>query len=130
MSADPAPEQTVLTTRTMTSEAALRREELRRYLIVIHDDAVVARIPIGPEPLTVGRDPARDVILDDNRVSRLHLQVFVVGDCVFTEDLGSSNGSFLEGQRVSGRVALEEGQALQVGSSLLKYERHSQREVD
>ena len=54
------------------------------------DDAVVARIPIGLEPLTVGRDPARDVVLDDNRVSRLHLQVFVVGDCVIAEDLGSS----------------------------------------
>lgn len=121
---------TVLATHATVADALARQDEVRSYLAVVEDDTTIARHLLGPDPLTVGRDSARDVVLADARVSRLHLQVYVVDGRLIAEDLGSSNGTFLDGQRLSGPTIVPEGRALQVGSRLLKHERRSAREVE
>lgn len=121
---------TVLATHATVAEALARQDELRSYLAVVEDAVTVARHALGPDPLTVGRDPGRHVVIQDARVSRLHLQVFVADGRVIAEDLGSSNGTFLDGRRLSGPTVVPEGRWLQVGSRLLKHERRSPREVE
>ena len=121
---------TVLVKHTTVSEAAALREDLRSYLVVIEHGEVVARHPVGLEPLTVRRDPARDIIISDEKVSRLHLQVAVLAGEVVVEDLGSSNGTFLDGVRLMTPTVLPPERWVQLGSRLLKHERRSQRETE
>jgi serine phosphatase RsbU (regulator of sigma subunit) len=125
---------TVLATHATRSEALSQAlaagEDLRSYLAVVEDGATAGHYELGPEPLTVGRDESRHVVLRDAQVSRLHLQVWVADGQVYAEDLGSSNGTFLDGRRITGPVALQEGRWLQVGSRMLKHERRSRRDVD
>jgi len=120
---------TVLATHATITEAFALRDELRSYLVVLDGEDVVARHAVGPEPLTIGRDEGRDIVIPDARVSRLHMQVYLSDGRVIAEDLGSSNGTFLDGQRLAGPVVLTEGRWLQVGSRFLKHERRSPREV-
>jgi len=112
------------------AEAASVRDDLRSYLVVLENGEPVARHAVGPARLTVGRDPARDIVLDDEKVSRLHLQAVLVGEEVVVQDLGSSNGTFMDGGRITGPTVLPAGHWVQVGSRLIKHERRSQREVD
>ena len=121
---------TVLAKHTTVSEAAALRDDLRSYLVVIEHGEPVSRHAIGVEPLTVGRDPLRDIVLADEKVSRLHLQVAVAGGEVVVQDLGSSNGTFMDGQRLSAPTVLPPDRWVQVGSRLLKHERRSHREVE
>lgn len=93
---------TIVAKHTTVTDAAALREDLRSYLVVFEGAEPVARHAVGPDPLTVGRDPARSIIIPDGKVSRLHLQVWLVGDEVVVEDLGSSNGTFMDGRRLTG----------------------------
>ena len=115
---------------TTVSEAAALREDLKSFLVVIEHGEAVARHLLGLDPLTVGRDPARHIVILDEKVSRLHLQVALLGGEVVVEDLGSSNGTFLDGHRLSGPTVLPPNHWVQLGHHLLKHERRSQREVD
>jgi serine phosphatase RsbU (regulator of sigma subunit) len=122
--------RTVIATHATFAEAQAIAEGQRSYLVVVHDEQREARHPVGVEPLTVGRDPARQIIIDDAQVSRLHLQVASVGGQLVVEDLGSSNGTFMDGRRLAAPTVLPVGRWVQVGSRLLMHERRSQREVE
>ena len=63
------------------------------------------------------------MLLLDGAVSRAHCQVAVVGDDVVVTDLGSTNGTFIDGQRIDGTVPLTEGGSLRVGPYGLAYKR-------
>jgi serine phosphatase RsbU (regulator of sigma subunit) len=121
---------TVVSKHSTVSEAAALREDLRSYLVVLRAGEPIARHALGAQPLTVGRDPARDVVVSDVKVSRLHLQVAMLGNEVVLEDLGSSNGTFMDGRRLSGPTILPANSWVQLGSHLLKHERRSHREVE
>lgn len=121
--------QTVLATHATVAGLAAELDDLASYLVVVEQGESVARHALGADPLTVGRDLARDIVLNDGQVSRLHLQVAIVGGEVVVEDLGSSNGTFLDGQRLTAPAVLPPGGWVQVGTRLLKHERRSAREV-
>jgi serine phosphatase RsbU (regulator of sigma subunit) len=122
--------KTLFATQAAIADSLALGDDLRSYLVVIENDQAVGYYPLGLEPLTVGRDPSRSIVLADAQVSRLHLQIFDVGGQMMVEDLGSSNGTYLDGKRLSGPVALGEGKWLQVGSRRLKHERRGRREVE
>jgi sigma-B regulation protein RsbU (phosphoserine phosphatase) len=121
---------TIVAKHTTVTDAAALREDLRSYLIVFEGPEPVARHIITPEHLTVGRDAARSIVILDGKVSRLHLQVALVANEVIVEDLGSSNGTFMDGHRLSGPTVLPPNHWVQLGHHLLKHERRSQREVE
>jgi len=92
----------------------------RRMWILTTDDAavdppVVIRLATGAQR-TVGRANRSDFILDAALVSRVHcrLSTDASGD-LSVEDLDSTNGTFVNDQRVSGRAALSPGDRLRVG---------------
>jgi pSer/pThr/pTyr-binding forkhead associated (FHA) protein len=73
------------------------------------------------DELTVGRGPGSTVPLtSDNFVSHLHARVFRLGDEYWVEDLGSTNGTLLNGRRVFGAVPLRKGDRVQVGRTVLE----------
>ena len=75
---------------------------------------------LGPE-LTVGRAAGCQIALaDDTYVSQLHARVFERSGQVYVEDLGSTNGTYVNGHRVSAPTPVQKGDSLQVGSTVLE----------
>jgi hypothetical protein len=77
----------------------------------------------GGQRLTIGRSAANDVALPwDVRVSRVHGHLERLGDAwTFVDDGLARNGSFIDGERVSGRTRLRDGCAILVGSTLVVF---------
>jgi hypothetical protein len=75
--------------------------------------------PLGDE-ITVGRAAGCQVTLDDTYVSQLHARIFQRDGELFVEDLGSTNGTYLNRAKVSGPMAMKPGDRLQVGSVVLE----------
>src|SRR3954453_16603025 len=75
------------------------------------------------EVATIGRRPASDIALDwDREVSRLHAIVeHVGGNWTIADDALSSNGSFVNGERLVGRHRLEDGDTIVVGTTCLVF---------
>jgi DNA-binding winged helix-turn-helix (wHTH) protein len=64
----------------------------------------------------IGRDPTGDVWVDGRGVSRRHAKITVQGDKATIDDLGSKNGTFVNGQRIAAAVPLVDGAQIQFGS--------------
>lgn len=77
------------------------------------------RFPLGDE-LTVGRAAGCQVTVDDTYVSQLHARVFRRNGQLLVEDLGSTNGSYLNGARVTGPMVMQRGDKLKVGNTVLE----------
>jgi len=75
--------------------------------------------PIFAERITIGRDPMSDIIFKDPEVSRRHVQFARVDDTYQVEDLGSTNGTFVNGERLSGEpTILRNGQEIALGGAI------------
>ena len=69
------------------------------------------------EELTIGRTPPAQLILDDSGLSRINTTFFVEGDEVLLTDENSTNGTFLNDERISGRPRiLRDGDSIRIGS--------------
>jgi hypothetical protein len=75
-------------------------------------------LPDGGEVL-IGRESDLDVVLQEDMVSRKHAKFVVKGDEILLSDLGSTNGTFVNGQKVK-RAKVGEGDRVLVGTSLMK----------
>ena len=77
--------------------------------------------PLAPGPNDIGREPAVGVWLDSGSVSRRHARVVVTGAEAHLEDLGSKNGTRVNGTPVAAPVALRDGDRLVIGAVPLTY---------
>jgi hypothetical protein len=75
--------------------------------------------PLGDE-ITVGRAAGCQVTVDDTYVSQLHARVFTRDGQVMVEDLGSTNGTYLNRSKVSGPMVMQKGDRLQIGNTVLE----------
>jgi pSer/pThr/pTyr-binding forkhead associated (FHA) protein len=75
--------------------------------------------PLGEE-VTVGRAAGCQVTIDDTYASQLHARVFLRDGQVFVEDLGSTNGTYLNRRKVTGPMQLQRGDKLQIGNTVLE----------
>ncbi len=81
-------------------------------------DGAVSRHPLSPRPLNFGRGAANEVILVDDAASARHLRVWSTPEGVRVEDLGSRNGTWVNGERLAGECALVAGDELRVGAAV------------
>jgi len=70
-------------------------------------------------PLEIGRSKQSGIALDDSEVSRRHARISAHDGTIFVEDLGSKNGTFLNGRRVTESIEVREGDAIDVGTTRL-----------
>jgi FhaA, N-terminal domain/FHA domain len=80
------------------------------------------RLVVGPAGVTLGRSRQCDVVLEDANVSREHAEIRPRGGSWILEDLGSTNGSCLNGRRIEGPEVIRPGDEIELGTSLIKFE--------
>ena len=92
---------------------------------------VIVHGPDGARPRTfklaasmaVGRAPECDIRLEDTYVSQQHARIFGKGDRWYVEDLGSTNGTFVNDQRLAAPAQVEPGDKVRVGTTVLELRR-------
>jgi pSer/pThr/pTyr-binding forkhead associated (FHA) protein len=90
------------------------------HLVVIEPREQKGRSYELGQELTVGRAAGCQITLDDSYASQLHARVFQRDGILYVEDLGSTNGTFLNTKKVTSPVALERGDHLKVGNTVLE----------
>jgi len=83
-------------------------------LLVMEGPGAGQRIVIEQQPLVIGREETCDVVIPDRQVSRQHARIRLEADHYLLEDLGSKNGTFVNGQEVPGSYALQDGDQIQI----------------
>lgn len=82
------------------------------------------RYPLTETSNVVGRSPTVQVIINEASVSRQHARFILIGDNVAVEDMGSSNGTFVNDVRAEAQVTLKDGDIVRLGTVLLKFFAH------
>ena len=75
--------------------------------------------PLEGEQLILGRDPSNSVAINDAEISRKHSRLTFQGGKYVLEDLGSTNGTFVNGQRLAGPVVLKPGDVISLGEQIV-----------
>lgn len=105
-------------------ETVSARERGPLYLVVMtpHDERRM-RVAVGR--FVVGRDPQCDLRIDDDEISARHVQIEVTDDGrAYVEDLGSRNGTLLDGKVLRGRAELGDGSVMRMGRAMLSASWH------
>lgn len=90
-----------------------------RLVIVEPAERAGAEFALGPE-ITVGRAGGCSIVLDEQYVSQVHCRIFIRDGSVFAEDLGSTNGTWVNGSRAVGQMPARLGDRIQVGNVVME----------
>lgn len=94
-----------------------------KLVVLTPGQSYPAVVPLGDE-MTIGRAAGCAVpLVEDNFVSQLHARVFRQGDDLWVEDLGSTNGTLVNGRKISAAAPLRRGDRIQVGRSVMELQR-------
>lgn len=99
-------------------------DDRRPVLVVLHGSEIGRTLSLGRAPVVIGRAPESDLVLRDDATSRRHAVVVATAERGLEfalEDLGSTNGTLLNGAPVTRPTALRDGDKIQVGTHLLKF---------
>jgi pSer/pThr/pTyr-binding forkhead associated (FHA) protein len=72
------------------------------------------------DELIIGRGSKCQVVLDDSYVSQMHARLFAKGDAYMVEDLGSTNGTYLNRRKVTAPTELQRGDQVKIGKTVLE----------
>ena len=89
-------------------------------LILSMENTVLKDIPLNKERVTIGRKPHNDIKIDNLAISGEHAVVITILNDSFLEDLGSTNGTFVNGQSVK-KHFLQNGDTIELGKYRLKF---------
>jgi pSer/pThr/pTyr-binding forkhead associated (FHA) protein len=89
-------------------------------LVLSLDGAVIGEYPLSKERILIGRKPHNDIQIDNLAVSSEHAAVITILSDSFMEDLGSTNGTLVNGQMVK-KHFLQNGDVIELGKHKLKY---------
>src|SRR5512139_40365 len=82
-----------------------------------------AAFTLEGDQLTIGRDSTNEIVINDAEVSRKHARLTFQGGKYVLEDLGSTNGTFVNGQRLTSATVLKPGDVVSLGEQIvLMYE--------
>ncbi len=91
-----------------------------RAELVVHEAGATRSVPVDKELITIGRLPDCDVVLDDKGASRRHAQIRSQDGAATLTDLGSTNGTQLNGERVGSR-SLTDGDRITIGTTVIEF---------
>lgn len=109
----------VTTGRSRSSRSSRRAAAPTRLGVIEPAERAPAEFEIGSE-VTIGRSAGCSIVFDEQYVSSVHTRVFTRDDQVFAEDLGSTNGTWINGVRAVGQMAVRLGDRVQIGNVILE----------
>ena len=74
-------------------------------------------------PVVIGRAPSSDIVIDEPYVSATHARFTIQGPALVLEDLGSTNGTMVNGHTIDQPVTLRDGDEVQVGDTVMRVSR-------
>lgn len=89
-------------------------------LVLSVDGVVMSEVALTKERMTLGRKPQNDIVIDNIAVSAEHAVIVTLFNDSFLEDLGSTNGTFVNGQPVK-KHFLQNGDTIELGKYRLKF---------
>jgi len=98
-------------------------------VLLLDDNPPPRRFPLHSLPAVIGRNPPADIILEGTTVSRRHCRMELQDGQLLLSDLASTNGTYVNGVRLSEPVTLEDGANIDVGAYRLRYHRRNQDET-
>lgn len=122
----------ILSSAARLAPRATTHDWLHSLVVVEGQEPGHRRVLSAAQPLRLGRRAQLEWPLADPQVSGLHCTVRVLaeGDALEVVDEHSSNGTFVDGERVAGRALLARGALLQVGRQLLRHDHLPRREIE
>ena len=91
--------------------------------VVVHPPEGKARtVKIGPS-MTIGRAPECELLIDDTYASSQHARIFGKNGTWYVEDLGSTNGTFVNDQKLAAPAMVQPGDKIRVGTTVLELRR-------
>ncbi len=126
----PGETTTVLIRAGDTRPGVVSNEDRIHYLSVVAGEHAGLRIELGAKPVVIGRVAPADLVVADSQISRVHCRVTQVLGEIFVTDLGSSNGTMVDGERIARNAVLPPGGRLEIGLHVLEHELRSRKEVE
>ena len=114
---NPQEEETRVSTVSRIVDKAITGESC---LVMIYGPELGKRFPLLGDEVTIGRGADNSIVIDMDNVSRLHARELKMDDGYFVEDLGSTNGSYVNDIEVS-RDRLRTGDLVKIGGAILKF---------
>ena len=117
------PQESFFLTPSLTHGSALASLAPRRRLVIESSPSVEPgrEFELGVAPITVGRSGENAIALDaDEYASARHARIEPLRDGVWLVDLGSTNGTYVNGRQVDGRERLHEGDVIRIGETELR----------
>ena len=114
------------TVKLEVKDLVARSSPKRPVLVVLQGQSIGQTIHLNKEQTVIGRGSQADLVLRDEIASRLHAEVTRLeaeGDVAeyYVSDLGSTNGTFLNGTKVTTQQLLEDGDKIRVGGHMMKF---------
>lgn len=94
-----------------------------RTLVVTAGALTGTSLPLREAGTIIGRNPECALVLDDDFASGRHARIFHRDNAWFVEDLGSTNGTFVGTERLTGPVRIEAGSTLRIGKTVIELRR-------
>jgi pSer/pThr/pTyr-binding forkhead associated (FHA) protein len=91
-----------------------------RTLVVTAGPLTGTKITLGDQPILLGRADDSTLVLTDDFASSRHARLTNRGGQWYVEDLGSTNGTYLDQQRVQGPLLVQPGQPIRIGQTALE----------
>ena len=104
--------KTVVTSISKITDRAPGKEAC---LVVIYGNDLGKKYNLDAATLVLGRSSKCDIQIDQESVSRAHSKIINTGKSIRIRDLGSTNGTFVNGQRITGAVRLNDGDLIRCG---------------
>jgi pSer/pThr/pTyr-binding forkhead associated (FHA) protein len=98
-------------------------------LIISMEGTVLKEIPLEKERTTIGRKPHNDIMIDNLAISGEHAVVITILNDSFLEDMGSTNGTFVNGHQIK-KHFLQTGDVIELGKYRLKYVSDAQQSAN
>ena len=90
-------------------------------LVITSGDNAGTHFPLANRPLSIGRDPARDIQLADPKVSRKHCLIRRCGDEYVLQPFQSVNCVLINGSEISDEVVLKDRDKIELGDTTLRF---------
>lgn len=103
--------------------------DMAHYIVVVGGSERGKKIEIGLAPIGIGRSADNGLRFADSFVSSHHCSIRFEEGQLWVTDTGSTNGSFIEGERVRGRVLWPISASLQIGEQILRHEYHRRADM-